>query len=63
MLFDPTLSHASTLLPFEMSLPHQRVNGFSETRPNVLLLGDIILAHKEWDALKAIAELIVGHAG
>lgn len=28
-------------------------------KPIILLLGEIVLAHKEWDALRAIAELRV----
>ena len=29
-------------------------------KPIILLLGEIVLAQKEWDALKAIAELRAG---
>ena len=29
-------------------------------KPIILLLGEIVLAHKEWDALRAIAELRAG---
>lgn len=37
--------------------PSERVNGFS---PVVLLLGEIVLAHDEWDLLKAMVQLRVG---
>ena len=40
-----------------MSLPNG-ING-SHPRPVILLLGEIVLAHDDWDALRAIAELRV----
>lgn len=38
---------------------NEELNGI---KPVVLLLGEIVLAHKEWDALRAIAQLRVCHA-
>ena len=47
---------------------HNNVMSASPTvlsrKPTVLLLGEIVLAHAEWDSLTAIAELRVSkHAG
>ena len=34
------------------------VNGF-KAKPAILLCGDIVLAHDEWESLEAVAELRV----